>query len=74
MLALPPGRGGAPVLSVARHRLGPAMFALSEPPAAPQPTDAPKRRTDPDELLSGLNDPQRAAVGMRKERESLGGS
>src|SRR5438552_10006499 len=38
------------------------MSALSETPAAPQSTDAPKRRTDPDELLSGLNDPQRAAV------------
>src|SRR3954467_12541140 len=38
------------------------MSALSETPAAPQPTDAPKRRTDPDELLAGLNGPQRAAV------------
>src|SRR5262245_6874168 len=38
------------------------MYALSETPAAPQPTDVPKRRTDPDELLAGLNDPQRAAV------------
>src|SRR5947207_7338369 len=44
-----------------------AMAALSETPAAPPSTDAPssdapKRRTDPDELLAGLNDPQRAAV------------
>src|SRR2546423_11405328 len=38
------------------------MSALSETPAAPPPTDAPKRRTDPDELLAGLNGPQRAAV------------
>jgi DNA helicase-2/ATP-dependent DNA helicase PcrA len=38
------------------------MHALSETPAAPRSTDAPKRRTDPEELLAGLNDPQRAAV------------
>src|SRR2546421_3764692 len=37
------------------------MHALSETPAAPRPADAPKRR-DPEELLAGLNDPQRAAV------------
>src|SRR5262245_4090112 len=38
------------------------MYALSETPAAPQPTDVPKRRTDPEKLLAGLNEPQRAAV------------
>src|SRR2546429_6848778 len=38
------------------------MSALSETPAAPPPTDAPKRRTDPERFLSGLNGPQRAAV------------
>src|SRR2546421_12489033 len=37
------------------------MHALSETPAAPRPADAPKRR-DPEELLAGLNGPQRAAV------------
>src|SRR2546421_3961939 len=38
------------------------MSALSETPAAPQSTAAPKRRADPEALLAGLNDPQRAAV------------
>ena len=63
---IPAGTGGAGpayrVLSVGRHRLGPAMAAVSEVPPAARATEAPKRRSDPEKLLSGLNEPQRAAV------------
>src|SRR6266511_3987288 len=51
----------SPVLAVGRHRLGLAMPALSKVPAV-RSADAPKRRSDPEKLLAGLNEPQRAAV------------
>jgi DNA helicase-2/ATP-dependent DNA helicase PcrA len=45
-----------PELSVGRHRLADAMQALPETPPTPRP------RRDPEDLLKGLNGPQRDAV------------
>src|SRR5947207_5274873 len=65
----PPARRGRK-LSDARHRLATAMHALFDTPSVPAagpPRDAPRPRPtrDPDALLAGLNDPQRAAVAHR---------
>src|SRR5437868_10648830 len=38
------------------------MAAVSEIPPAARSDEAPKRRNDPERFLSGLNEPQRAAV------------